>query len=185
MFDLESLKKDNDLPRLCVHVVNLEHSGLSGYVDVHSVDMLIEKLAVAKYERLKYLPIRKLTIFRTCDIGLGYMDYMSIHQLREFMALGKIDKNVPIHLEYKHGNIFCTIYTEDIDPLVLLTDETYLMVDETTNLIHSIKIGKPCNPNLLYFEKQLDKVVTTIDKLVTLPHINSVWVQVKKNDSLF
>lgn len=186
MFDLASLKADKDLTRLCLPLLSKDYGGLSGFVDVSSVDGLLEKLTTARYERLKYLPISKLTIFRTCDIGLGYMDYMSLRHFQELIALGKVDKNIPVHLEYKHGNIFCIVYLEDLDPFVMLTDETYLLVNEVTNVIHYIKIGKPCNPNILYDAKLLHGAVSTIEKVATIPHLNSLYIEPKKkNDFLF
>ena len=185
MFDLESLNKDNDLKRMCLSILSTDYGVLGRYIDIWNVDSLFEKLASARYERLKYLPIRKLTIFRTCDIGLGYMDYMSVRNFQELIALGKIDKNVPVRLEYKHGNIFSIVLDKDIDIKVLLTDETYLMVDEQTNVIHSIKIGKPTNPNMLYYMNELNNVVSTIDKVATIPNLNSIRIETEKNDSLY
>lgn len=185
MFDLESLKKDNDLARICLSVISADYGVLGRYLDIWSVDSLLEKLAAAQYERLKYLPISKLTIFRTSDIGFGYMDYMSLRNFQELIALGQIDKQVPIHLEYKHGNIFSIVHDKDINLKVLLTDETYLMVNEETNMIHSIKIGKPCNPNILYYNKELDGVVSTIDKVATIPNLNNIRIDTPKNNTLF
>lgn len=185
MFDLESLKKDSDLARLCLNVLSSDYSKLGRYIDIWSVDSLLEKLAAAKYERLKYLPISKLTIFRTSDIGFGYMDYMSVRNFQELIALGQIDKNVPVHLEYKHGNIFSIVHDKHFDLKVLLTDDTYLMVNEANNEIHSIKIGKPCNPNVLYYQKQLDGVVGTIDNIATIPGLNNIRIETQKNDSLY
>lgn len=187
MFDLESLKKDDGLRRMCLSVVTSDYSVLGRYTDIPSVDCLLEKLANARFERLKYLPIRKLTIFRTCDIGLGYMDYMSIQNFQELIALGKVDKNVPVRLEYRisYGNVCSIVLDKDIDLRVLLTDETYLIVDEQTNTIHSIKIGKYTNPNVLYYMKELDNVVSTIDKVATIPRLNSIRIETEKNDSLY
>lgn len=185
MFDLESLKKDDGLARLCLSVLSADYGVLGRYIDIWSVDSLLEKLAAARYERLKFLPISKLTIFRTCDIGLGYMDYMSVRNFQELIALGKVDKNVPVRLEYRHGNIFSIVHDKHLDLKVLLTDETYLMVNEETMTIHSIKLGKPTNPNMLYLMNQLDNVVSTIDKVVTIPNLNSIRIETEKNDSLY
>lgn len=185
MFDLESLNKDNDLARLCLSVLTTDYGKLGRYLDIWSVDSLFEKLAAAQFERLKYLPRSKLTIFRTSDIGFGYMDYMSLRNFQELIALGQIDKHVPVHLEYKHGNIFSIVHDKHLDLKVLLTDETYLMVDEETNLIHSIKIGKPCNPNILYYQKQLDGVIATVDQVATIPNLNNIRIETQKNDSLY
>lgn len=185
MFDLESLKADKDLARLCLPLIAKDYGGLSGFVDVWTVDGLLEKLAAARYERLKYLPISKLTIYRTCDIGLGYMDYVSIRQFQEWIALGKVDKDIPVHLEYKHGNIFAIVDLLQLDPTVMLTDETYLLVNEETKAIHYIKIGKPCNPNRLYDAKALHLAVSTIDRIATIPGMNSLYIEPKKNDFLF
>jgi hypothetical protein len=101
------------------------------------------------------------------------------------IGMGIIDKNVPVHLQYKHGNVFCVVDLNDLKKEVLLTDETYLFVKEETKVIHSVKIGKPCNPNLLYYKEKLNNIITTIDKAATLPNLNSVWIEPSVNSPLY
>ena len=185
MFDLKTLQQDTFLKNICSRMLTSDYSKLGHYTDIHSIDSLFEKLVSAKFERVKFLPISKLTIYKTSDIGLGFINNISVRGFQELIALGKIDKNIPINLKYKFGNIFNIVYDRDLDINVLLTDETYIIVNEQTKLIHSIKIGKPCNPNLLYYMSKLNKVVTIINKLVNIPNMNSIWIETKKNDSLY
>jgi len=184
MFELESLQKDKELVQLCLPLLPNEYGELGRFIDVTSIDMLFERLVKARFERLKFLPISKLTIYKTADVGPGYINYMSILAFQELMALRLVDKEIPIHLEYKHGNIFTSVKSVDLNPKVLFTEDTYLLVKEETNTIHSIKIGKPCNPNLLYYRSELDNIVTTIKKLVTIENVNSIWIKEDRDSPL-
>jgi len=140
---------------------------------------LLEKISKASYEKVKYLPNRRINIYRTEDIGYGYCNYFSVYRFREMIALGKIKQDVPVRLEYKYGNIFAYISDQDLDVRCLLTNETYLFVHEETNEIWNTIIGKPTNPNRLYYRSDLDGIVSTIDKLATIEGLNAIYIEEK------
>jgi len=184
MFKLEDLQNNKELIQFCSSLIQRKHEKLGRFIDITSVDMLFDRLTKAHFERLKFLPVSKLAIYRTSDIGFGYINHMSIKTLQELIALKLVDKNIPIYLRYRYGNIFSSIRSDHIDIKVLLTEDSYLLIkEEENNAIYDIKIGKLCNPNLLYYRDDLDNTVTTIDKLITIKNINSIWVDEIIEDS--
>lgn len=176
MFSIDRLKSDKYLN---VHIgyllPSLSENKLGKLTDSININSFIEKLCKVNYERIKYLPLVDISIYKTTDLGLGYINYISIRNLKEMMFLNKIEENIAIDLKYQHGNIFGYIDTKNIDINVLLTDELYLIVKEKTKEICYIKIGKPCNPNRLYYEKDLDNKRGTLKQLSFLEGFNAIY----------
>lgn len=177
MFNKKNLKEDKVLIRILSNFISFDYSVIGKFIDIDSVDSLIDRLVKADYERMKYLPISKLTIYKSLNIGIGYQNYISVRFLFSLIEQGLIDKDIKIELIYIHGNIYAYIKSTDLNIEVLKTDEVYLMVDELTNEIHSIKIGKYTNPNLLYYRKEFDGIVSTLQKVSTIPNFNSIHIK--------
>lgn len=183
MFNLDILHQDKELIQFCRGIIVSEFSELGRFIDIKTIDCLFNKLVSANYEKIKYLPIRGVSIYRTSDIGLGYNNYMSIRHLQEFIALGKINKDIPVYLDYKLGNTCSYIKSSEFNKDVLITDETYIYVKEDNNEIWDIKIGKPTNPNKLYYREDINNIKTVIDKIVSIENLNSIYVE-EMRDSL-
>lgn len=179
MFNLDLLLQDTELRRSLIYLLANDFRKLGCFAEERSITSLLEKISKASYEKVKYLPNRHISIYRTENIGYGYCNYYSIYRFREMIALGKIKKDIPIRLEYKHGNIFAYVNDQDLDIRCLLTNETYLFIHEETNEIWNTIIGKPTNPNRLYYRSDLDGIVSTIDRLATLEGLNAVYVEEK------
>lgn len=177
MFNIENLYNDKFLSRYCSYMLTSEYNELGRFINIPTLDILYNKLVKANYERIKQLPISKLTIYKTTDIGLGYINNISVKDIKKLVLLGKIDKNTKIYLHYKYGNVFSYINSEDIDKNILITDNTYLLVKEETMEIYLIKIGKLTNPNNLYYRRDLNDIVIKISELNTIPDINSIWIE--------
>lgn len=177
MFSIDQLLKDKELRTLLSWLIPSDFKKLGCFVSTRSIEDLYEKLTKANYEFIKYLPISGLSIYKTFDLGYGYCDYFSLTRFKELMERRNINKNLEINLSYEHGNIFTTIYSSKIDVDLLLTDEVYILVKEETKEIWNIKIGKPTNPNRLYFRNDLDNISGTIERVATIQGINCVKIE--------
>ena len=181
---IDLLRQDSFLQRTLPYLLPTEYDSLGRYVDIRSMDALLEKMSLSRWERLKFLPVSKYTIFRTSDIGVGYNYYLSLLHLQEKMDMGHIHPDTPISLEYKHGNIFAYIDSKDIDTKSLLTEDTYLFMKETTSEVSIVRIGKPTNPNRLYYKDQYHGITTTLKRLRTVEGMNAVYIRTQLEDGL-
>lgn len=154
-----------------------ETLSIGRYINQPTVNDLVDSLCKAKYLEVKKLPKRKITIYVTHDLGYGYMNHMSIRFLRECVALNKLNEDVPLTCKYMGGNIFTYLKTSVFDKEILKTDETYVFVNDATQEIYNIKIGKPTNPNTLYFYSELADRVFTLEQTKRIEGINAVWVE--------
>lgn len=149
---------------------------LGRFTNQPSLEGLIDNLGQARYLEVKKLPKRQQTIYVTHDLGTGYMNYFSIRFLYEQISLGLIPKDIQIHCEYAAGNVFCRLKDKDFNTQVLKTDEVYVFVDDATGQLTDIKIGKPTNPNYLYFQDEYDGVILLPEQCKKIEGIRAVWV---------
>lgn len=183
MFDLKTLRQDKELNQFCRGLIPSYCASLGRYVEIQSVDQLLERLTMADYERIKFLPYRQQAIYRTRDLGVGYIDYLSIYDFQQFIALNLVQKEIPVYVDYRFGNSYSYVKSTDLDTRILLTDETYLFVKEETQEIWDIKIGKPTNPNRLYNREDLDRLVMTSEQAMKIERLNSLYIE-EQRDSL-
>lgn len=172
MFTKEQLKNDKHFISLVSYKLFNNNYKIGRFIDIHTIDQFIDKLLLANLEEVKYLPKSKLHIFRTSDLGFGYSSYLSPLKLQEYINLNKVKKDIPIEFIYQHGNVFTYIDKNDIDMKLLLTDDIYFFINKETNEIWNIIIGKPTNPNFLYFKSELSGFKTTLDKALTVQYFN-------------
>jgi hypothetical protein len=133
-------------------------------------------LCQASYEKMKYLPHSKLTIYKTYNLGYAYSSCLGKSSLLEMMALGKVSDSISVKLRYCQGNIVAYIRLKDIDLRSLLTDELYAFVHDDDLAIWKLYIGKPSNANNLYHRRDLDGVTGTLAKLAGIEGLNTIYV---------
>ena len=179
MFDKDILENDKHLINLIAYKLSHTQYQIGRFIDIHTVKQFIDKLLKANFEEVKYLPKSQLHMYRTSDLGFGYSNYISPARLHELIELGKVPKDISIHFKYKHGNIFTTINKEDIDINLLLTDDIYFLIKKDTSQIWNMYIGKPTNPNYLYYKSDLDKAVSTLYMAKTVEGFNRVEIYEK------
>lgn len=174
MFTKEELEKDSHFIAIFSRMLTNDPYKVGRLVDTHTLSTVIEKICKANFEEVKYLPKKDLQIIRTTDLGFGYSSYISPSRLHELIELGKVPKDIPIEFRYQHGNVFTYINSKDIDMSLLLTDDIYFVYHKPTNRIWISVIGKPTNPNFLYYKSDLSGFKTTLDKARTVQNFNRI-----------
>lgn len=174
MFTKENLEKDSQFIAVFSRMLTYDPYMVGRLVDTHTLSTVIERMCKANFEEIKHLPKKDLHIIRTSDLGFGYSSYISPARLHELIELGKVPKDIPIEFKYEHGNVFTYIDSKDIDMSLLLTDDIYLVVHKPTNQIWFSVIGRPTNPNFLYYKSDLSGFKTTLDKAKTVQNFNRI-----------
>jgi hypothetical protein len=87
-----------------------------------------------------------------------------------------VDKETPIHLRYKHGNLFCYIRPEDLPSTITLTQDVYFTVDKVRQILAWFHLGKYHWHHVLYEYSHLDERVTTLQKLLATKRFTSVYI---------
>lgn len=182
MFNLNKFDEDKPLQRRLLSLITIEGKKIGRYVNVKTLEELITLLKNANYELVKSIPTSNLKIYRTYDIGYGYINYISLFRFKELIDIGKLRADVNISLEYHHGNIFAYVDSTYINKDSLLTDETYIFTsnDEPWN----VKIGKPTSPNRLYSQTGYHGVTTNIDLLKNIEGLNAITILEPNNAEL-
>lgn len=176
-WSLEELEHNTELRWLCSKLVTTDVTKVGRYMDIPSTDLLLDKLLHATLEYVKPLPHSKSSLYRTSDIGIGYTCALSVPSLLDLVSLGKLSRDVKIHLLYsEYGNINAHIDITDIDISMLLSDVTYIYVNDSDRSIRNMAIGKPTNPNWLYYKELLHKTVIPISKAKSMPRLNRVQI---------
>lgn len=179
--NIDTLREDKFVSKLIETLLPNQFSSIGNFIEIYTKEDLLQKLVSANYEFMKYLPYSGLLIYRTFDIGIGYNKVISPTHLRELISLNKIDKSTYIYLECRFGNIYTSIKANDINIKLLLTDETYIIVHKDTREVYLLKIGKPTNPNMLFYKEHLGGVKTNLDKISGLKGFNSVCIAQKES----
>jgi hypothetical protein len=179
MFTSDILENDKHLKNIVAYMLYSPQYKVGRFTDIHTIKQFINKLLEANLEEVKYLPKSKLHVYRTSDLGFGYSSYLSPARMHELIELGKIDKDITLELEYKYGNVFVNLDIESIDDKLLLTDDVYLLINKETKHVWNIIIGKPTNPNFLYYRSNLDGKKATLERLKLLENFNRVNITEK------
>lgn len=137
---------------------------------------LADALVKAKYEKVRYLPNAKLSIYRTTDLGYGYVNAMALQRFRELSALLKLEVSTRVYLQHFHGNIQACVKLSDIGLDCLKTDEVYVFYQEEEKKVWGVQLGKPSNPNRLYTHKGLEGKSGTIAQVSLIPGLNRINV---------
>lgn len=176
MFTKQELEDDRNFNFIINTMLKKDERKIGKFIDIETKSELVSKMTTAHFENIKYLPKSNLLILKTSDLGFGYSSYISPSKLQELINMGKVDKNIPIKFEYSYGNIFTSIDIENIDPDLLITDDIYFFMHEPTKKLWIGVIGKPTSPNFLYYKKELDGIVTTLDNVSHIARINRINV---------
>lgn len=153
-------------------------------INVKTYNEFIDKFFKANFIFIKYLPIGKLNLYKTNEIDIGYTDKITIKELVLLMSTNKIKKDIPVYLEYMHGNIFAYIDYNNIETKLLLREDIYVLIHNKTKEVYNISIGNFGNPNRLYYRSDLNNIKTTLNKVITLQGLNRINIY-KKIDSDF
>ena len=176
-WSLEDLEHNTELQWLCSKLITTDVTKIGRYIDIPSTELLLDKLLHATLEYVKPLPNSKSSLYRTSDIGIGYTSALSVPSLLDLVSLGKLSPETKIHLLYsEYGNIDARIDAADIDISVLLSDVTYIYVNDADKSIRNMAIGKPTNPNWLYYEELLHKTTIPICKARSLHGLNRLQI---------
>ncbi len=178
MFTEEKLRQDSvfisAITRLCHDEFS---SGIVGkYKEKTTPDEAIKRVANGKYSLVKYLPKSGYTLYKTSDIGVGYMSDVSTGELLRLQTSGLIDPSELIVFKYKHCNIFPQMTLSEDKLKSLETNETYLVIDEKASLVVTVNIGKMFRPNHMYYREDLHMKTGTLQELIRLPGFNRVEI---------
>lgn len=178
-FNKEELEKDKHFVNVFSRMLTNEPYKIGTLINIHTIPSLIDKIVQADFEEVKYLPKSDLHLIRTSDLGLGYSFYISPTRLHELIELGKVRKDIPIEFKYEHGNVFTYIELDDIDPILLLTDDIYFVIKKATNQIYYAVIGRPTTPNVLYYRDDLGGFKATLTSARTVQNFNRINISEK------
>lgn len=164
LIDISNLRKDEYIHK---HINNI----LPRLLIIKSLDTFIDKLSTARFIHMKQLANNNLSLYKTNEIDIGYTNKLTIEELHTLISTNKVNKDIPIYLKYQHGNVFSYILLKDIDQKLLLREDIYIITHEVTKELYLLSIGKFGNPNRLYYNSDLNDIVTTFDKVKTLDGI--------------
>jgi len=128
------------------------------YLNIDNLDDLKYRLLNVNLFKILELPKSNSLLIRSSEIDIGYKDYIPLKDALEYIKLGLLFNNLKVRCIYKYGNIFT--YLEEsilnLDKKIIFSNDTYIFINKNTLKIWDIIIGKPCNPNFLYFREDLD-----------------------------
>lgn len=185
MLDYDALIEDNFLVGQCkllineknINSINYIHTDFYGhYLNIATVEDLLKRLSAASYEKVKNLPISKLSMYKTSDIGIGRRLHLSIRHIKELIELNKVKEDINIYLKYTGNNIIAYVVKGSIDEKLLLTNDTYVIVNDHCKTVYSIRVGQPANVNKLYFNKELGGKAVDVETALAIDGLNSVYV---------
>jgi len=156
MFSLKELESDSFLNLLLSRKLTNNVYKVDTFIEIYTIKELLKKLSICDFIPVKKLHLTNRTIYKIENLGLGYMKYISLSDFNILIECNKISRDIPIHLKYIYGNVFSFIDSEKIDLDILITDNIYALVDNETKSIWNIFIGKPTNPNRMYYKQDLD-----------------------------
>ena len=144
------------------------------YLNIDNLNDLKHKLLNADFFKILELYRTKILLVKSSEIDIGYRDYLPFKDALEYTKLGLIPKDLEIRCIYSHGNIFTYIEEPiiNLNNKVTFSNETYLFLEKNTLKIWDIKIGKPCNPNFLYYREDLDNRTFKLESLRYARKIN-------------
>lgn len=175
MFKLNPLHGDDWLRSHLGWLVASPTTKIGKLQNFKTVDELLNALIAASYEKIKHLPRSGLTIYRTSDLGVGYCKTMSLGRVRELVALSKVDQSTRVYLQSFHGNLRAVIKSTDLHPSLLQTDDVYVFYHEPSQKVWNVQIGKPSNPNRLYWHStMLNGKSGHIHQVATIEGLNRI-----------
>ncbi len=121
---------------------------------------------------------KHIQLYETEDLGLGYVDVLSIKAVKRMLDARLLNPSIPVHVRYMYGNLFFLIDESNLDRRVLQTRTVSLAYHEGLKQVYDIHLGPHVSPNRLYHLQQYDGVITTLEKvlkndMVSCFHIHS------------
>lgn len=179
---LADLQQDSWLKGYCQLLVSGDIPLPGRFLGIPDVQVLYEKMAEAHWEKVKHLPHSGLSIYRTSDLGEGLVSQYSLDRFRELVALQKAPEGISVSLTQFHGNVRASVRFEDLSVSSLVTDEVYLFYMASRSEVYGLSIGKPSNPNRLFYRFELWGKRGTLSQISQIPGLSRINVDTVKTD---
>lgn len=183
MFDRKQLEEDSFFRSIGGWLLTSSIRKIGTFLDIHTLSDLIDKLLSATYIFMKHLPKANLDIYLTNDLGFGYQHYLSPNRLNELIQLNQVKSDVKIKMAYRFGNLFTSILKEEVRDELLITNDVYVIVHSDTKEIYGIYIGKPTNPNWMYYKDEIPFAYITMKDIQREPLFNRIEIEESINSS--
>lgn len=114
----------------------------------------------------------KFSLYTLYDTPLGYMSSISKREL----LLHKLPPDLIVRMRYAHGNAIACILKSDIEPSMLLSNRTGVLVSTDTQDVLQVRIGGFTRPNNLYCRQDLDGLDIKLSTAVKHPDLHCVYI---------
>lgn len=114
----------------------------------------------------------KFSLYTLYDTPLGYMSSISKREL----LLHKLPPDLTVRMRYAHGNAIACILKSDIEPSMLLSNRTGVLVSTDTQDVLQVRIGGFTRPNNLYCRQDLDGLDIKLSTAVKHPDLHCVYI---------
>lgn len=146
------------------------------YQDVTDLSTIVSNWSGCVQQHIHTYLHCQFSLYILYDTPLGYMSAVSKRELLQMLSLGKIDPDLKVRLRYAHGNVISCVLKSDIEPSVLLSNRTGVLVSTDTHDVLQTRIGGFTRPNELYCRADLDGLDVKLSSAVKHPLVNSIYL---------
>ena len=172
-FDFKLISKDTLSQAYTSSILHRHGENLGRYTDTFTHKEWVSKISTLDSEFIRYIPRFDLSVFKF-NVGPGWQRVLNVTKLQELIERKVIDGDQCALFVYRYGNIFCYVDTQTTGIDFLKTEDTCVVVQNSTTELWWVNLGDWVYPNRMYYREDLHEFRVRLKLLHRIEGINNV-----------
>lgn len=125
-----------------------------------------------------------LLVYHSRELGVANVTRVGLQGLQKALVQGQLDPQLLVRLHYRHGNLWCYLFAEELPAPLLVSQDVYLLVHQKTHQLVGTHIGEFNWHHQLYDYLPLHGKQIPLGKWVASKRFNSIMLDNRWYDPL-